>query len=61
MHAARLAALEAALCALLRAHQDDSRADSRSLVADGISASLDAESLSIEYTMGGMPVAGEGV
>lgn len=58
MHAARLANLEGALCALLREAAQDLDPNHQ---PDGVTARLDADGLDLEYTRGGMPVAGEGV
>lgn len=58
LHAARLALLEGALLALLRAAADDEEPND---VPDGISVSYDGGHIEIEYTRGGLPVAGEGL
>lgn len=58
MHAARLANLEGAMCALLREAASDHDVNS---VPDGIAVTLDADGLDIEYTRGGLPVGGEGL
>lgn len=58
MHAARLANLESALCALLRCAAQEYEPNE---APDSISVNLDADGLDIEYRRGGMPVGGEGV
>lgn len=58
LHAARLAMLEGALLALLREAAEDEDPND---MPDGISASFDGTSVEIEYTRGGIPVAGEGL
>lgn len=56
LHAAYLAQLAGALFGLLReANQDDEPND----MPDGISVSYDGSSIEVEYTRGGIPVAGE--
>lgn len=58
MHAARLAQLEGAACALLREFSGGVDPDE---LPDGIVVRLGPDSLDIEYTRGGRPVAGEGL
>jgi hypothetical protein len=58
MHCARLAQLEGALCALLRDAASDHEPND---MPDGISVRLDNDGIDIEYTRGGLPVAGEGL
>ena len=58
LHAARLAHLEGALCALLREAAADHDPNHQ---PDGISARMDVDGIEIEYTRGGLPVAGEGL
>jgi hypothetical protein len=58
LHAARLAQLEGALCALLREAREPTEFHPND-VPDGITARLHGDVLDIEYTRGGMPVAGE--
>ncbi len=58
MHLARLAQLEGALCALLRDAANDHDVND---CPDGVTATLNADGLDIEYTRGGLTVAGEGV
>jgi len=58
MHAARLALLEGALLSLLREASDS---DEPNDLPDGVTVTLDGHGLSIDYTRGGMPVAGEGL
>lgn len=58
MHAARLAQLEGALCALLREAAGDHEPND---TPDGVIARLNREGLDLEYTRGGIVVAGEGV
>jgi hypothetical protein len=58
MHLARLAQLEGALCALLREAAADHEPNEQ---PDGIAVTLDADGVDIEYTRGGLPVAGEGL
>jgi hypothetical protein len=58
MHAARLAQLEGALCALLRAAGADHEPND---VPDAIAVRLDSEGVDIEYQRGGLPVAGEAI
>lgn len=58
LHLARLANLEGALCALLREAAADHAPNYQ---PDGISARMDVDGLEIEYTRGGLPVAGEGL
>jgi hypothetical protein len=57
MHAARVALLEGAACALLREAARDYEPNDE---PDGIVVRLTAEGLDVEYTRGGMPVGGEG-
>lgn len=58
MHAARLAQLEGALLGLLReAGQGEDPND----MPDGISVTLDASGLDVEYRRGPVPVGGEGL
>jgi hypothetical protein len=59
MHAARLALLEAALAALLRAHCDDYNPGD--VVPDGIAVTMNTGGMSIDYLIGATPVAGEGL
>lgn len=58
MHAARLANVEGAMCALLREAAADHEPND---VPDGVSVTLDAHGIDITYTRGGLPVAGEGL
>jgi hypothetical protein len=58
MHMARLANLEGALCALLRSAAQDHEANE---APDGLSVTIDADGIEIEYTRGGISVAGEGL
>lgn len=58
MHAARLAQLEGALCALLR---EAASGHEPNTSPDGIAVTLDTDGLDIEYTRGGLPVGGEGL
>ena len=58
MHAARLAQLEGALCALLREAATDFDVND---APDGIAVTMQHDSLDVEYTRGGIPVGGEGV
>jgi hypothetical protein len=58
MHAARLANLEGALCALLREAASDHEPND---TPDGITVRLDRDGIDIEYTRGDLPVAGEGL
>jgi len=56
MHAARLANLEGAACALLRAASRDHDAND---APDGIVIRLQGGEFDIEYTRGRFPIAGE--
>ena len=56
LHAARLAQLEGALCALLREGAID---DDPNTVPDGLTVRFDGQSIELEYTRGGIAVAGE--
>lgn len=58
LHAARLAHLEGAMCALLREAAADYEPNHQ---PDGLTARLDSDGIDIEYTRGGLPVAGEGI
>lgn len=58
MHAARLAQMEGAVCALLREASADHDVND---IPDGIVIRLDRDGLDIEYTRGGIPVGGEGL
>jgi len=58
MHAARLANVEGALCALLREAASDHEAND---APDAVSVRLDQDGIEIEYTRGGIPVGGEGL
>lgn len=58
MHAARLAMLEGALCALLREAAAEHEPND---VPDSISVTLDGDGLEIEYRRGVMSVGGEGL
>lgn len=58
MHAARLAQLEGAMLALLREASAEHEAND---TPDGLTVRLDADGLDLEYTRGGMAVAGEGL
>ncbi len=58
MHAARLAQLEGAACALLREAAADYDANDK---PDGIRIVLNADGLDIEYQRAGFPVGGEGL
>lgn len=58
LHAARLAQLEGALCALLREAAADQHPNQQ---PDGVSVRMDVDGVEIEYTRGGLPVAGEGL
>jgi hypothetical protein len=58
MHAARLAMLEGALCALFREAME---VEDPNEAPDGIVVHMDANGLDIEYTRGGIPVAAEGL
>lgn len=57
LHAARLAAVESALLALLREAAADLDANSQ---PDALAVRLDADGIDIEYLRAGFPVAGEG-
>lgn len=57
MHLARLAALEGALCSLLRAAQDDDSGDA----PDRVTADMGPDGLDVTYWRHGVPVGGEGV
>ncbi len=57
LHAARLAAVESALTALLREAAAEHDANSK---PDALCVRLDADGIDIEYLRGGFPVAGEG-
>jgi len=56
LHAARLALLHAALSSLLLAAADDEEPND---IPDGVAVTFDGTSVDIEYTRGGIPVAGE--
>lgn len=58
LHAARLAQLEGAMCALLR---EASAQDAPNDLPDSITAELKADGLDVTYWRGGVPVAGEGI
>jgi len=58
MHIARLANVEGAVCALLRAAAADHEAND---VPDGVVIRMTPDGLDIEYTRGGFVVAGEGL
>jgi len=57
LHAARLAHLEGALCALLRAAATNEQPNDQ---PDGISAHLTSEGVDLTYWRNGTAVAGEG-
>lgn len=57
LHAARLAQLEGALLALLRAAGEDDTDPND--MPDGLTVRLEGGCIDLEYTRGGIPVAGE--